>query len=481
MKSARLRSMPRVVAFTFLLYFLGALFGSPTLSPTLGDETRAGRPTSEISSILELAPVPLERDPERHHLHRSPVVVSDENGFWLIWVRSLQVPSGDKAITRIMARRFSGQGTATGDSVAINLPENRRCDQPSAARLPSGDLVLVWEVQLEGGRWAIHGRRMSPVGVLRAAPFLVSPPWAAQATRPAVAALANGGFVVVWQSLAEDGSGSGVFGRVFGPEGRPTSEPFPLAEESLHDQSAPRVVGTKGGFLAVWSGFGPGGADRDDVWMRSFDLQGASPSPEHSLGDSREGVQAEPWIGRKDANSVITVWRSRGRVMGRFWSRDGLPGSEPWEVGGEEGRDRRSPWVVGSGDGAPLLVLWDQQRSSQESPRGISAQWVQWSTGTPLTRPFWLSPERSGFCRRSQGAVMAGGQVVVAWSSPPEVEFVVANRKTLLPKERQNRPEHRPSEVKEASASSGECKRSCPFRGKSNRTGLHPLCSRCRK
>jgi hypothetical protein len=46
---------------------------------------------------------------------------------------------------------------------------------------------------------------------------------------PSVASDQNGNFVVVWQSLNQDGSSYGVFGQRYGASGTPLGPEFPLA------------------------------------------------------------------------------------------------------------------------------------------------------------------------------------------------------------------------------------------------------------
>jgi hypothetical protein len=77
-----------------------------------------------------------------------------------------------------------------------------------------------------------------------------------------VAALADGGFVIAWQSEAGDGDANGVFGRRFGSDGVAIDEhEFAVNQQAQGDQSNPDVAALAGGgFVTAWLDSQQGGA-----------------------------------------------------------------------------------------------------------------------------------------------------------------------------------------------------------------------------
>jgi hypothetical protein len=70
---------------------------------------------------------------------------------------------------------------------------------------------------------------------------------------PVVAKLASGGFVVVWESNREDGSGTGVYGQLYDATGVRVGSEFQVNTYTLLNQSYPTVVGLSGGgFVVIW-------------------------------------------------------------------------------------------------------------------------------------------------------------------------------------------------------------------------------------
>ncbi|WP_374086577.1 calcium-binding protein [Methylomicrobium lacus] len=70
---------------------------------------------------------------------------------------------------------------------------------------------------------------------------------------PAVAALKDGGFVVVWQSMLQDGSYLGVYGQRFDNDGNKVGEEFQVNTKVADSQKEPTVTGLDdGGFVVSW-------------------------------------------------------------------------------------------------------------------------------------------------------------------------------------------------------------------------------------
>jgi hypothetical protein len=101
---------------------------------------------------------------------------------------------------------FQANNYTTGDQV-----------NPSVAMDSDGDFVVVWESSgQDGSSEGIFARRFDSAGALVGAEFQVNSYTTSSQSRPSVATDSDGGFIVVWESLGQDGSGRGVFAQRFG-------------------------------------------------------------------------------------------------------------------------------------------------------------------------------------------------------------------------------------------------------------------------
>src|SRR5215207_1789663 len=85
-----------------------------------------------------------------------------------------------------------------------------------------GDFVVTWSSSgQDGSGWGVYARRYAADGTPRGAEFLVNQVTANNQWYPNVATDAVGNFVVVWASDLQDGGGSGVFARRYTAAGAP--------------------------------------------------------------------------------------------------------------------------------------------------------------------------------------------------------------------------------------------------------------------
>ena len=105
-----------------------------------------------------------------------------------------------------------------------------------------------------------------------------------------------GNFVVVWQSAAQDGDSTGIFGQRFNSGAEKLGVEFPINDYTTSTQREVSVAfEPDGGFVAVWSSFGEDGNDYA-VAAQRFDRTGGHNGPEFVLNTSTTGAQLEPRI-----------------------------------------------------------------------------------------------------------------------------------------------------------------------------------------
>ena len=82
------------------------------------------------------------------------------------------------------------------------------------ATLASGAVIMVWAgVEIDGDQLGIAGRLYDDVGNAITPSFQVNTFTTGRQSNPAVSSLADGGFVVVWNSFDQDSSGFGIYGQ----------------------------------------------------------------------------------------------------------------------------------------------------------------------------------------------------------------------------------------------------------------------------
>ncbi|WP_210211589.1 hypothetical protein, partial [Azospirillum griseum] len=105
----------------------------------------------------------------------------------------------------------------------------------------------------DGSGWGVYQQRFNASGTKVGGEERVNATTLNQQDYNSVTPLKDGGWVVSWQSTAQDGSGEGVYGRVYNADGTTRAAEMRLSSIVAGDQFLPAVTAlTDGGFVAVW-------------------------------------------------------------------------------------------------------------------------------------------------------------------------------------------------------------------------------------
>ena len=150
-------------------------------------------------------------------------------------------------------------------------------DYPAVAADADGDFVVTWySTDQDGSSYGIFARRFSSSGAPLATEFQVNAFTTGRQFYPKVASEADGDFVVVWES-PQDGSGYGVFGRHFSSAGAALAVEFQVNVHTLSGQlRASLEMDPDGDFLVAWHSFRDGGAS-SGIFARRFSSTGLNP------------------------------------------------------------------------------------------------------------------------------------------------------------------------------------------------------------
>jgi hypothetical protein len=175
----------------------------------------------------------------------------------------------------IVGRAFDDSGNAQSGEMAINLPATGAHAHPRIASDPSGNFVVAWEGLTAGGS-VVLVRRFNAAGTdLSSGQLMVDSSPTGPEHDPAVAANALGQFVIVFDALGQDGSGSAVLAQLFDSN---SNQPQPLGGKvqlnttTAGDQAFPGVGLSAGGtVLLAWQSQTPA-ADAAVITARGANL-----------------------------------------------------------------------------------------------------------------------------------------------------------------------------------------------------------------
>jgi hypothetical protein len=211
---------------------------------------------------------------------RTPAIAAlSSGGFVVVWVSEQQRSgnvdtvflgsnantNGDRGVVQsaanipsvdIFGRQFDGNGTPTGDEFLINT-DNPICANPSVSAAADGGFVAAWgqkDLQTPSNSWDIFARSFSSDNAGGTVRRINSHLYGDQFL-PHISS-AGSDSLVVWTSLAQDGSAEGVYGQFLQADGSLSGAEFRVNTTTLSKQIHPSISSDSAGrFLVVWSSF----------------------------------------------------------------------------------------------------------------------------------------------------------------------------------------------------------------------------------
>jgi hypothetical protein len=317
----------------------------------------------------------------------------------------------------------SGFKTSTSPVVHYSVSEQPRFEVntyklgtqtwPSVAGLAGGGSVVTWQSEHDvGGTFGIYGRLYDRAGKALGGQFAVNTYGTNHQAVPSVAGLADGGFVVTWESRYQDGSGYGIYGQRYGANGQRVGGEFRANTTTAGSQQWPTVTGLPdGGFVVVWMSEY---VSTDQVKARLFGANGMPTSKEITIGTTRLNGYAEavPKVAALSNGGFVVVWvddKVHTTALARRYDSSGGPVGAIIAVGPV----MTSPNVVPMKDGG-FVVTWNifALTSGHYLPQSVGQRYS--ATGARIAARFRINTT-SGSSYPKTAAVSDGG-FVVTWS-----------------------------------------------------------------
>ena len=350
-----------------------------------------------------------------------PQAALSPSGGYIVWEDNGIDGSG----TGIAARKIDSSLSATLNAFRVNDAVADDQNKPQIALLKNGGAIVVWQ----GGRLGsqhIFARLLKADGTFSGGDLAVSSYNAAGQLTPAVAALAGGGSVVVWASYDQDGSMQGVFAQRLSATGEKVGPEFSINQYTAFNQRTPAVAAlANGNFVVAWVSEQQRYENSVDIYARLFDANGNALGNEF-LANTFDHVCANPSLAATKEGGWVLAWSERtpptdytvntGRswdVYGRLFKPDGAASTDPFVINSELFGDQYAPRIVNAG--AEFLAVWTSigQDGSRE---GVYGRFISLA-GAPLDQEFLVNTTTINRQIHPALAADGGGRVLAAWSS----------------------------------------------------------------
>ena len=227
------------------------------------------------------------------------ITALDDDGFVVVWTSS---SNQDGSGGGIFGQKYDITGQEVGSEFQINSFTTGEQRFASVTALADGAFVVTWmsNAQDADGTTGVFGQQFTTSGTPVGGEFHVNTYLSSVQGYPQVSSLSDGGFVVAWMSYGQESNESyGIRGQRFSPAGVPVGDEFHVNTYTAGEQSFPSVTDLPdGGFVVGWISLGQDGGGWG-AYAQRFDASGAPIGTEFRINQTTGGDQImEAWAGR---------------------------------------------------------------------------------------------------------------------------------------------------------------------------------------
>ncbi|UWQ18955.1 calcium-binding protein [Jannaschia sp. M317] len=294
------------------------------------------------------------------HQDYPAVAALSNGGFVIAWQsedQDAENPNG-YAYDGIIAQRYNGQGQPLAPEFVANTTDLYNNTQPNVTGLADGGYAVSWtnyntvRIQLfdadddpvgemfsmiynthysklatlidgsivsaatwswDGSQAGVVVQQLSATGISLGPDFRVNTTTTNNQDYPDIAALSDGGYVVVWQSDGQDGFvRRDIFGQRYNNLSERVGGEFHVNTFSDMNQGLPSVTGlTGGGFVVAWMSFGHGDdTDANGIWAQRFDADGLALGGEFLVNTITVGDQHNVQLSALPDGGFQATWET---------------------------------------------------------------------------------------------------------------------------------------------------------------------------
>jgi Ca2+-binding RTX toxin-like protein len=246
----------------------------------------------------------------------NPSVASlNDGGFLVTWASELGDVNGS-----VYGQRYDANANKIGTNFQINTYAYGSQIEAASITLNNGDLIVAWQSYPQNnGHFGLYGQRYDKNGNKLGSEFQIHSSPYYDYSEPRIAALSDGGFVVTsisgdWNTNTHDGSGRGIFGQKFDSNGNKIGSEFQVNTYTSGHQEYEWVTAlSNGGFVVVWQSQNQDGSGYG-IYGQQFDANSNKIGSEFVINQYTANNQWFPAITTlADGSSIIVTWTSENQ------------------------------------------------------------------------------------------------------------------------------------------------------------------------
>jgi len=309
--------------------------------------------------------------------------------------------------------------TPVGGEFRANTFTTNSQQNPAIAMDADGDFVVVWEsINQDGSSYGVYAQRYNASGVAQGGEFRVNTFTTGNQQAPAVAMDASGDFVVTWRGNGLDDS-NGIYAQRYSATGVAQGTEFLVNTETSNLQTEPAIaIDADGDFVVTWSGYGPF-LEGYEIYAQRYNASGVAQGSEFQVNTVVIDNQTVPTVAMDADGDFVVAWQSYYQdgdsdgIYAQRYNRTGTSVGSEFKVNTFTTNRQRAPAIALDADG-DFVVAWHSAQDG--SGYGVYAQRYN-ASGVALGGEFRVNSYTTNTQSMPTIAMDADGDFVVSWSS----------------------------------------------------------------
>ena len=318
----------------------------------------------------------------------------------------------------VQAQRFDAAGGLVGGQFRVNAITTDGQYYPAIEALPDDSFVVVWQSP-DASDYGIFSRRFSAIDTPLGSELQVNTSTTEYQYRADIAIRPDQSFLVVWQTGPSSGESESIHGRFFDSMGAAVGDDFQVNTYTTTGyQARPRADDfTDGSFIVTWESYGSAGSDATSasVQARRIAADGSPQGAQFQVNTFTTNNQYRPSLRRLADDSMLVAYSSNQSMMAqRLDSAGAFVGAEL--LLGSFATSRSFNSAVELLTDGSFVVAWDSDGSPGDDSSFRSIQAQRFTTdGSALGTQFQVNQVTTSTQATPAVASLPDGAFVVAW------------------------------------------------------------------
>ncbi|MDH4152735.1 MAG: tandem-95 repeat protein, partial [Nitrospira sp.] len=293
----------------------------------------------------------------------NPSVAMDDAGNFVVAWQTNHLGTG---FSNVYAQRFDASGNKLGSEFRVDSMAGANMLNPDVAMDADGDFIITYEAEggFDGSGAGIYAHRYYSSGTAMEGAFKVNTYSTSDQRRASVAMDDAGNFVVVWDSLGQDGSGLGVYGQIYTNAKVAVGSEFRVNTTTANAQGDPSVaMDASGNFVVAWEGYNATTAT-NEIYFQRYNASGAAQGSETQVNTTTAQEQLNASVSMNGQGEFVVAWDSNGQdgsglgIVARRYTSAGAANGGEFIVNTTTAGSQSRPAAVLHGSGN-MVVAWD--------------------------------------------------------------------------------------------------------------------------